>query len=79
MADRLYCFLIFFRYGLREIYVGGDDKVIISLKYRPKNTTLSKKFGSLPIRYLLFTKKIDQESFGILEGLIRQYKFNCAN
>lgn len=65
------------RYGVKEIKVKGS-RVFISLTYSPKATTLKKKFGNLPIRYMR-TKVDNDEEFKIMETVVKRYKFNLLD
>lgn len=55
-----------------------DGRIFISLTYCPKTTTLKRKFGSLPIKYLR-TRANNQEEFKILEDVVRRYDFNLVD
>jgi hypothetical protein len=59
---------------VKEISVKGD-KIFIALTYSPRGSTLKRKFGNLPVRYLR-TKLEKEEEFKILEKVVRKYKFN---
>lgn len=52
--------------------------VFVALTYTPKNTTLQKKFGNLPVRYARL--KIDNEiELSMLEKAWHAYKFNLTD
>ncbi|VEN64478.1 unnamed protein product [Callosobruchus maculatus] len=40
-----------FQYGVKDMYENGD-KVFISLSYSPREVTLKRKFGNLPVHYM---------------------------
>ncbi|VEN43017.1 unnamed protein product [Callosobruchus maculatus] len=62
-----------FQYGVKDMYESGD-KVFISLSYSPRGTTLKRKFGNLPVRYMRV--KIDKDDdFKILQRVVRRYHF----
>nr|CAI5821761.1 unnamed protein product [Callosobruchus analis] len=66
-----------FQYGVKNMETSGD-KVFISLSYSPRATTLKRKFGNLPVRYMRV--KIDKEQdFKILEKVVRRYRFNLLD
>ncbi|CAH1383171.1 unnamed protein product [Tenebrio molitor] len=65
-----------FQYGVKEIS-GNRNAIFISLTYSPKEITLKKKFGNLPIRYIRTHLENDGE-FKTLERVVRRYKFNVA-
>ncbi|VEN36088.1 unnamed protein product [Callosobruchus maculatus] len=66
-----------FQYGVKDMYESGD-KVFISLSYSPRGTTLKRKFGNLPVRYMRV--KIDKDDdFKILERVVRRYHFNLLD
>ncbi|XP_030757744.1 uncharacterized protein LOC115883515 [Sitophilus oryzae] len=66
-----------FQYGVKEI-TQKDDKIFISLTYTPRATTLKKKFGNLPIRYMR-TRVQNTEDIKILEKVVKRYKFNLID
>lgn len=66
------------RYGVKDISIKGDDKIFISLSYSPKEKTLKKKFGNLPLRYMR-TKLENEHEFAILERVVKRYKFNLVD
>ncbi|VEN33476.1 unnamed protein product, partial [Callosobruchus maculatus] len=66
-----------FQYGVKGTYE-SEDKMFISPSYSPKGTTLKRKFGSLPVRYMRV--KIDKDDdFKILERVVRRYHFNLLD
>jgi hypothetical protein len=71
-----FTFYFLIRYGVKEIS-GNRNAIFISLTYSPKEITLKKKFGNLPIRYIRTHLENDGE-FKILERVVRRYKFNVA-
>lgn len=64
----------FFRYGVKDISIKGD-KILIQLNYSPKESTLIKKFGDLPIKYIR-TRLENEEEIRLFEKAIKRYKFN---
>ncbi|VEN45794.1 unnamed protein product [Callosobruchus maculatus] len=66
-----------FQYGVKDMYESGG-KVFISPSYSPRGTTLKRKFGNLPVRYMRV--KIDKDDdFKILERVVRRYHFNLLD
>lgn len=52
--------------------------MIVSLFYSPKETTLKKKFGNLPISYYRVNVE-NEEELTIIEELCREYQFNLSD
>ncbi|KAJ8926364.1 hypothetical protein NQ314_021277 [Rhamnusium bicolor] len=63
-----------FRYGVKEI-VQKDDKIFIALTYSPKSSTLLRKFGNLPIKYIRTKLETDEELM-VFEKAIKRYHFD---
>lgn len=54
------------------------EKIYISLSYSPKATTLQKKFGNLPVKYLR-TKLENEEELQIFEKALKRFRFNIED
>lgn len=67
-------FYFLIRYGVKDIILKGD-KIFILLSYSPKNTTLKRKFGNLPIKYVR-TKLATDEEIEMLGEVTSRYTFN---
>ncbi|XP_030757704.1 uncharacterized protein LOC115883481 [Sitophilus oryzae] len=66
-----------FSYGIKDISI-KKNMVFVALTYTPKNTTLQKKIGNLPVRYARL--KIDDEmELKMLEKAWHDYKFNLTD
>lgn len=65
------------RYGVKEITQKGE-KIFISLSYSPRSTTLKRKFGNLPIRYMR-AKLEKEEDFRVLEKVVKRFQFNLLD
>ncbi|CAH2000284.1 unnamed protein product [Acanthoscelides obtectus] len=66
-----------FQYGVREVKASGD-KIFVKLTYSPRAATLKRKFGLLPIKYLL--TKLDKDAeFQVLERIVKKYRFNLLD
>ncbi|CAG9765797.1 unnamed protein product [Ceutorhynchus assimilis] len=63
-----------FTYGVRDIVV-RNDKIVIHLCYSPKDTTLKKKFGALPIEYMR-TRLENDEELKLFDKALKKFKFN---
>ncbi|KAL1489225.1 hypothetical protein ABEB36_014158 [Hypothenemus hampei] len=66
-----------FRYGVKDISV-KKSSVLISLSYTPKDSTLLKKMGNLPVKYTRI-KVHSEEELGLLEKAVQKYNFNIIN
>ncbi|XP_050517955.1 uncharacterized protein LOC126892466 [Diabrotica virgifera virgifera] len=63
-----------FRYGLRSISL-RNDRILIDLVYTPKSTTLSRKFGNLPVKYIRMQIN-DSNEIGLFEKAMKRYYFD---
>ncbi|KAL1488200.1 hypothetical protein ABEB36_015157 [Hypothenemus hampei] len=52
--------------------------VLISLSYTPKDSTLLKKMGNLPVKYTRIQVHSEEE-LGLLEKAVQKYNFNIIN
>ncbi|KAL1487595.1 hypothetical protein ABEB36_015726 [Hypothenemus hampei] len=66
-----------FRYGVKDISV-KKGSVLISLSYTPKDSTLLKKMGNLPVKYTRIQVH-SVEELGLLEKAVQKYNFNIIN
>ncbi|KAL1516214.1 hypothetical protein ABEB36_000133 [Hypothenemus hampei] len=66
-----------FRYGVKDISV-KKGSVLISLSYTPKDSTLLKKMGNLPVKYTRIQVHSEEE-LGLLEKAVQKYNFNIIN
>lgn len=51
------------------------DRVVVNLRYSPKTSTLQRKFGNLPIRYIRASVENEQE-LRIFENACQRWKFS---
>ncbi|KAL1489916.1 hypothetical protein ABEB36_013842 [Hypothenemus hampei] len=63
-----------FTYGVKDISV-KKGSVLISLSYKPKDSTLLKKMGNLPVKYTRIQVHSEEE-LGLLEKAVQKYNFN---
>ena len=59
-----------------------QGKIVISLSYTPKDITLKKKFGTLPVRYI--RTKLNggsgfDEKFKKLQNVVLRYRYNLLD
>ncbi|KAL1488992.1 hypothetical protein ABEB36_014771 [Hypothenemus hampei] len=66
-----------FKYGVKDISV-KKGSVLISLSYTPKDSTLLKKMGNLPVKYTRIQVHSEEE-LGLLEKAVQKYNFNIIN
>lgn len=63
-----------YRYGVKKMS-RQNEKIVISLTYSPKNTTMRRKLGNLPVEYRRVNVESDEE-LALFEELLKNYKFN---
>ncbi|KAL1487728.1 hypothetical protein ABEB36_015634 [Hypothenemus hampei] len=66
-----------FTYGVKDISV-KKGSVLISLSYTPKDSTLLKKMGNLPVKYTRIQVHSEEE-LELLEKAFQKYNFNIIN
>ncbi|KAL1488701.1 hypothetical protein ABEB36_014500 [Hypothenemus hampei] len=66
-----------FTYGVKDISV-KKGSVLISVSYTPKDSTLLKKMGNLPVKYTRIQVHSEEE-LGLLEKAVQKYNFNIIN
>lgn len=54
-----------------------NNLISIKLGYSPKDSTLKRKFGNLPVKYCRLNVDNEQELV-LFEKALRQYTFNCV-
>lgn len=68
---------VFFRFGEKDIAI-KNNVVRLNLYYSPKDVTLRKKIGNLPLKYIRM--KIDnEEDLVIFEKAVKNYNFNLGD
>ncbi|KAL1488789.1 hypothetical protein ABEB36_014587 [Hypothenemus hampei] len=67
---------MFTQYGVKDISV-KKGSVLISLSYTPKDSTLLKKMGNLPVKYTRI--QVHSEELGLLEKAVQKYNFSIIN
>ncbi|XP_071056368.1 uncharacterized protein [Onthophagus taurus] len=70
------CKHLFSRYGLKSVATRGNC-VIIALMYTPKNETLKRKFGNLPVQYMRLGVENETE-VQMLASVMHKYVFDLS-
>ncbi|XP_071055720.1 uncharacterized protein [Onthophagus taurus] len=70
------CKHLFSRYGLKSVTTRGNC-VIIALLYTPKNETLKRKFGNLPVQYMRLGVENETE-VQMLASVMHKYVFDLS-
>lgn len=70
-------FSLFYRFGVKEIKI-KTNLVVVSLTYSPKDSTLKKKFGNLPVAYCRVIVD-NEEELSLFEHCVKKYNFDLSD